>query len=170
MEYKNSLTINNKDIQRSEPVGLQYFRSVDAMVEGLTPEDGKYFNILVYESGKNLPQVKILRIESHYTDGNVGKQDEIELEGKENRLQFNAETEANDNYIKYPQELFKFAMGYLTETVDEFNRLAKVDGSVIRINNRDRLVSYKGLWMVIEEKHSPTPKLGKPQERVTGKN
>jgi len=170
MEDKNSLTVNQKDIQRSEPVGLQYFKSVDTMVEGLTPDSGKYFDILVYESGKESPQVKILRIESYYKDNNVDKQDEIELEGRQNRLQFNAKTDANGEYVEYPREPSKFAMDYLTETVEKFNRLAKIDGSIITINNTDRLVSYKGLWLVIEGKLSSTPKLDKPQKRLTGNN
>lgn len=159
------LTINTREIEGRVPIGLQYFQAVDAITKDVPPIDRIYFDILVYEAGKDQPQVKILRIQNNYLDGNISKQDEIELKDKEHRLQFNAECDSKGNYIKYPETPSEEALKYLNETVGEFSRLARINDSIIIINGRNRMVSSKGLWWIVEEnKTNPKPRLNEPKK------
>jgi len=167
---EGALVVRNTEIEPSEPVGLKYFKAVDAMVQGVPIKDGKYFDILVHKKGLDQPTVKILRVESKYIDKNIGKQDEIALANKETRLQFNAECTEDGEYIDYPKNPSLAGMTYLAETVQTFSDAASVDGSTIRINNAIRLVSVNGVWVPYEDDRSKRPpQLGKPQEQLPGK-
>jgi hypothetical protein len=169
MESPGSLTINNREIENSEPLSLQYFKAVDAMTAGVTP-DNSYYKILLYEAASDVPKVQIIRIETHDRDNCVHKQDEVDLKGYGNRLQFNADIDTKGDYVKYPQNLSEFATDRLNQTVETFNRLAKVNGSTIFINNRQVLVSSNGIWMPFEDNGKSTPQFAKPQDRLPGSN
>lgn len=160
------LTVRNTEIMHSEPIGLQYFHAVDAIVEGETPDNGTYFNILVYGPQKDQPEVTILRIESHYTDGNIGKQDEIALGTKDNRLQFNAESTPDGSYASYPNEITNKGMEYLQAVIDTFSKLADQDGSIIKINNMEKMVAQQGKWVAIHPEAHRSPRLNTPQKQL----
>jgi len=166
MNETRELTIADREITHTQPIGLQYFHAVDAMVEGETPDDGKYFNILVYGPQQDQPAVIILRTESHYTAANIGKQDEISLETRKDRLTFNAETKPDGVYIKYPNEISTAGMDYLQETIDTFSTLANQDGSLIRINNTDKMVAQQGKWVTIRPEARRSPRLNTPQKQL----
>ncbi len=136
------------------------------MVKGLEAEEGKYFNILIYKNGVDLPAVKILRIQSNYSGGKVGKQDEIELEGKGNRLQFNAECDSGGQYTEYPLKISESGSQYLTDTVGEIAKISSVDGSMIMINRVARMTSKDGVWWPIEKDYSHNPILSEPEKQL----
>ncbi len=158
---------NNHEVISSEPVGIQYFRAVDMMVDGLKPSDGKYFDIKVYGGGRELPSVKILRIQNNYSDGKIGKQDEIEIDGRKNRLQLNAECDSIGSYIDYPKELSEFGTEYLFSVVKELSSIVAVDGAVVVVNGTDRMMSKQGMWWVSEKGYSrKDPRLMEPKKQL----
>lgn len=146
LEGNKSLAKTAAEIESFVPDGLKYFMAVDFMVQGIKPIDGKYFDILVYPVNQDQPAVQILRIENKYLDQNVGKQDEIGLSTEEKRWQFNAECDPNGQYISYPKVLRPESSDFLTKVVDTFTELANNDGSKIRINHSQVLVSRNGVW------------------------
>lgn len=155
------------ELANSEPIGLQYFRAVDVMVNGLKPDDGKYFNILVYKNGVELPSVTILRIQSNYQDGTVGKQDEIELKGKGNRLQFNAECDSSGEYVQYPLQISENGSKYLADTVKELTEISAVDGSHIYINHSLSMIAKGGMWWQVEKGSTlSNPRLVAPKKQL----
>lgn len=133
------------------PIGLRYFHAVDVLTEGVPLKDEKYFDILVYEPNEDQPRIKILRIMSNYVDGTIGKQDEIELAEKRNRIQFNAKCDKEGQYLEYPENFSDFSYSYLGGVVMTFAGLVAMEGSKININNSVTLVSKDGSW-VREEK------------------
>ncbi len=168
-EDKAELNIRGQEIIHTHPIGLRYFISVDAMVDGVTPKDGQYFDIGVYGVDEDQPTVKILRTQHKYLDHKIGKQDEIALMSKDYRLQFNAETTEAGEYIQYPSNIDHQALQYLNEVVQTFTTLGQKDGSRIYINNKVKMIARNGLWEVVEEiPKGPPPSFGAPSKDLPG--
>lgn len=151
---KNEVKVDNigeANLTALEPVGLQYFHAVDVMVEGLHPSDGKYFNILVYMSEKKTPTVKILRYQSNLYDGRTEKQDEINLEGKKDTLQLNAECNPDGKYTQYPLQISEKGSKYLADTIESLSQILAADGSYILVNNNLRMIARGGIWLQVKK-------------------
>lgn len=157
----------NNEIESQEPVGLQYFRAVDMLVYGETPDQGQYFNIQVYDKDGGMPKVIILRIQSNYPEGVVKKQDEIKIPEKNRLHQFNAESDEAGKYTSYPADISEAGLEYLNETVKILSEAVAIDGSKIYINNSVRMMSKGGIWWEVERgSRSDTPRLVEPKKQL----
>jgi hypothetical protein len=105
---------------------------------------------------------------SSYVDGNVGKQDEIELANKSSRLQINAECGPDGKYLEYPKEVSKERLVYLNDVVEMFATLSNKNKSHIRVNNTDKLIAKDGVWVDIEkqERSKEPPRLDKAKPKL----
>jgi len=165
---EKGLIISETEIALDLPLGLKYFLAVDALIQNVHPIDRIYFDILVYEKGIDQPAVNILRTLSYYRDGKIGKQDEIGLANKPNRLQFNAECASNDAYLQYPNQIRMENKQYLEEVVNIFTRLGHIEGSHIRINHQNVWMSQNGVWLPFQGQSQATLPPESPSQLETG--
>lgn len=142
-----NLTTNPKqEVVNSEPIGLQYFKATDFMVDGLKPTREGDFNILIFPKDPDLPTISILRANITYGD-RISKQDEIKIGDEEKMMQLNAKCDKEGNYIEYPREISKWGLEFLEKTITLFKDSANIDGSKININNSICFESKDGIWV-----------------------
>ena len=150
-EKKTDIDTREKTQLDATPIGLQYFRAVDAFLKDIEPEKG-YLNLRVYKSGGRQPSAIILRHVSNLLDKTVDLQDEIDIPSEEKRLQLNAKTAQDGEYLSYPKSLRPENAEFLQRVVNIFDDAVSVDGSEIFINNEVGYVSENGVWNLPPDK------------------
>lgn len=137
---------HNTSMERFVPIVLQYFQAVDTISTNVKPDNKGYLNIQLY-TGKDQPDLIILRLVSKYKDGNIGIQDELALPTRKDRLQLNAEKNPQGEYLQYPAPLTPGGLKYLQEIIRIFSDSVAREGSKIVINNKTEFVAREGVWL-----------------------